>query len=243
MTNDVEIAVKENTQGDGITFELTRLPSDPQLDNVLVRYRLFKDFNVLSWTDSDSIESPQLGDTVTINGLTEGALYEFFPVAVDDSSKESEPGSILRAIPSSGSTLTKIMQAIASELSNWVPEANIRIADEFEGKFDPGERAAIVEPESASSQRVFNTLSWATYTVKIHLVFGDRDLEERRKGIEGLATEVRDYFEKNSSCFGAIGGYYDTRSRGIEFGSASFPAAPGRTTNAVVRLDCIVEES
>ena len=242
MTNDVEIAVKTNTSGTAITFEITCLPTDPALDKVLVRYRLFKTTGVLSWSDSDPANSPQLGDTITVSGLTEGSFYEFYPVAVDTGANESNPGNILRVIPSSGSTLTKVLQAIASELTSWIPAGNIQIADEFEGKFDPGSRAAIIEPASVQTQRVFNTLTWTTSTVKIHLVFGDLDLGERRQGIEGLATEIRDHFEKNLSCFSAIDGYYDTRARGLEFGSSAFPKTPGRTADALVTLECITEE-
>lgn len=242
MTNDVEIAVKTNASGSAITFEITRLPDDPGLDHVLVRYRLFKSTGVLSWSDSDPAGDPQVGDTITVSGLTEGKLYEFFPVAVDESSNESAPGNILRVIPSSGSTLTKILQAIASELTNWVPAENIQIADEFEGKFDPGQRAAVVEPDTVDTQRVFNTLTWVTNSVKIHLIFGDLELSERRKNIEQLATEIHRHFEKNLSCFVAIDGYYDTRAHRIEFGSSIFPKTAGQTADALIRLDCIVEE-
>ena len=242
MTNDVEIAVKTNASGSAITFELTRLPSDPALDHVLVRYRLFKSTGVLSWSNSDPASDPDIGDTITVSGLTEGKLYEFFPVAVDTSSNESEPGNILRLIPSSGGTLTKILQAIESELASWVPAENIRIADRFEGKFDPGMRAAIIEPDAVAAQRVYNTLTWVVYAVKIHLVFGDLDLSGRRREIEKLATEISGHFEKNLSCFAAIGGYYDSRAHGIEFGSSAFPSKPGETADALVRLECIVEE-
>jgi hypothetical protein len=242
MTNDVEIAVKTNSSGSAITFEITRLPTDPDLDHVLVRYRLFKSDGVLSWSDSDPANDPEVGDTITVSGLTEGKLCEFFPVAVDTSSEESAPGNILRVIASSGSTLTKLLQAIASELTSWVPAENIQIADEFEGKFDPGRRAAIIEPDALNTQRVYNTLTWVVNTVKVHLVFGDLDLGERRKNIEKLATEVREHFDKNLSCFAAIDGYYDTRAHRIEFGSSVFPGKPGQTADAVVRLDCILEE-
>jgi hypothetical protein len=242
MTNDVEIAVKTNASGSAITFEITRLPADPALDKVLVRYRLLKTTGVLPWSDSQPAESPQPGDTITVAGLTEGSFCEFYPVAVDTGSNESDPGNILRVIPSSGSALTKVLQAIASELTNWIPAENIQIAEEFEGKFDPGARAAIVEPASIQTQRVFNTLTWTTCRVRIHLVFGDLDLGQRRQNIESLATEVRDHFEKNLSCFSAIDGYYDTRARAVEFGSSAFPKTPGRTADAVVTLECITEE-
>jgi len=242
MTNDVEIAVKTNASGSAVTFELTRLPSDPDLDHVLVRYRLFKSTGVLSWSDSDPANDPDPGDTITVSGLTEGKLYEFFTVAVDTSSNESQPGNILRLIPSSGGTLSKILQAIESELTSWVPAGNIRIAEEFEGKFDPGMRAAVIEADSINSQRVFNTLTWVVHAVKIHLVFGDLDLSERRREIEKLATEISGHFEKNLSCFAAIDGYYDTQVHAVEFGSSVFPSKPGETADAVVRLECIVEE-
>ena len=242
MTNDVEITVKTNFSGSAITFEITRLPADPGLDHVLVRYRRFESTGVLSWSDSNPANDPEVGDTITVSGLTEGKLHEFFPVAVDASSNESEPGNILRVIPSSGSALTRILQAIASELSNWVPAENIRIADEFEGKFDPGRRAALVEPEAILTRRVFNTLSWVTNTVRIHLVFGDLELQERRNNIERLACEVREHFEKNLTCFASIAGYYDTRAHRIEFGASVFPRAPGQTADALIRLDCRVEE-
>jgi hypothetical protein len=186
MTNDVEIAVKTNASGSAITFEITRLPADPALDKVLVRYRLLKTTGVLPWSDSQPAESPQPGDTITVAGLTEGSFCEFYPVAVDTGSNESDPGNILRVIPSSGSALTKVLQAIASELTNWIPAENIQIAEEFEGKFDPGARAAIVEPASIQTQRVFNTLTWTTCRVRIHLVFGDLDLGQRRQNIESL---------------------------------------------------------
>lgn len=242
MTNDVEVAVKTNSSGTSIVFTVTRLPSDPNLDHVLVRYRLFKATGVLAWSDSQQLSDPDVGDTITVSGLTADKLYEFFPVAVDTSSNESNPGNILRVVPSSGSTLTKILQAVASELVNWVPAENIQIAGEFEGKFDPGSKAALVEAEATVCDRVFNTLTWVTHTVKIHLVLGDLDLAGRRSAIERLATEIRDHFEKNLSCFSAIGGYYDTRAHRIEFGSSAFSDSPGRTADAVVRLDCIVEE-
>ncbi len=242
MTNDVEIAVKTNASGSAVTFEIICLPSDPALDKVLVRYRLLKTTGVLSWSDSQPANNPQVGDTITVPGLAEGSFYEFYPVAVDTGSNESNPGNILRVIPSSGSTLTKVLQAIASELTSWIPSGNIQIADEFEGKFDPGSRAAVIEPASVQTQRVFNTLTWTTSLVKIHLVFGDLDLGGRRRGIESLATEIRDHFEKNLGCFSAIEGYYDTRARAVEFGSSAFPKTPGRTADAVVTLECITEE-
>jgi hypothetical protein len=242
MTNDVEIAVKTNSSGSSITFEITRLPSDPALDHVIVRYRYFESSGVLSWTDSDPANDPEIGDTITVSGLEDGRRCEFYPVAVDSSSNESDPGNILRVVASSGSRLTKILQAVASELVDWIPAENIQIAEEFEGKFDPGVRAAIVEPESVATQRIFNTLTWVAGTVKIHLVFGDLDLAGRREGIERLAGEIRSHFEKNLACFAAIDGYCDTRVGEVEFGSSVFPKTPGRTADAVIRLDCIVEE-
>jgi hypothetical protein len=243
MTNDVEIAVKTNSSGSAITFEITRLPSDPALDHVLVRYRVFKTAGVEPWSDSQHANNPQLGDTVQVSGLSEGKLCEFYPVAVDTSSNESNPGNILRIVPSSGSGLTKILQAIAGELTSWVPAGNIQIAQKFEGKFDPGKRAAVVEAKSVQTRRVFNTLTWVENTVRVHLVFGDLDLSERRENIERLALEIREHFEKYLGCFSGIDGYYDTRVHAVEFGSSVFEKRPGLTADAVVTLDCIVEEN
>jgi len=67
-------------------------------------------------------------------------------------------------------------------------------------------------------------------------------LSGRRREIEKLATEISGRFEKNLNCFAAIDSYYDTRAPGIEFGSSAFPSKPGETADAVVRLECIVEE-
>ncbi len=241
MTNDVEMALKTNTSGTAITFKVTRLPSDPALDSVVVKYRRQKSSGVLAWSSSAPLEDPEVGDTITVSDLTSGSFYEFYPVAVDGESSESGPGNILRVIPSSGSALSKVLQAIAGELTSWVPSENIQVADSFEGKFAPGMRAALVEVESSTSERVFNTLIWITHSVKVHLVFGDLDLAGRRETIERLATEIRDHFDKNLSCFSAIDGYYDTRAHAVEFGQSNFEGRPGATADAVVRLDCIVD--
>jgi hypothetical protein len=135
------------------------------------------------------------------------------------------------------------MQAVAAELADWVPAANIRIGPDFEGKFDAGRRAAVIEPQSCTTQRVFNTLTWVINTIAIHLVFGDLDHARRHETIERIAVEIRDHFEKNISAFADLPGYCDTRTHRIEFDSPIFHETPGRTASALIRLDCIVEEN
>jgi hypothetical protein len=241
MTNDVEIRVKENSTGNSIVFEVTRLPQAQDLDYVRLKYRKCKSSGVDAWTSSAPLYNPQVGSTITISSLTTGVLHEFFPVAVSTSGEVSDPGNILRAIPSSSSALTKIKEAISSELANWIPAENIEINRQFQKKFAASERAALIVSRESATKRVFSTLDLLTHTVEIHLIFGDLRQSERNCEIERLAQEITSHFEKNLSCFSEIDNYYDTRCLKVEFGKSSFPESPSKFADATVTLECVTE--
>jgi hypothetical protein len=241
MTNDVEIRVKENSTGTSIIFEVTRLPQSQDLDYIRVKYRRYKSSGVSAWTNSAPLYNPEVGDTITCSSLTSGALYEFFPVAVSISGDVSDPGNTLRVIPSPSSALTRIKEAICSELANWIPAENIEIGREFQKKFAATQRAALIVSTESASARVFSTLDLLTHTVEIHLVFGDLRQNERESEIERLAEEIRSHFEKNLSCFSEIGNYYDTRCPKVRFGKSLFAESPSKFADATITLECVTE--
>lgn len=241
MTNDVEVRVKENSTGASVVFEVTRIPAAQDLNHIRVKYRRCKSSGVSAWASSAPLYNPAVGDTVTITSLIASLLYEFFPVAVSTSGEVSEPGNILRVIPSDSTALTKIKEAICSELVNWIPAENIEIGREFTRKFAASERTALILSTATASERVFSTLDFLTHTVQIHLIFGDLRTSERNAEIERLTQEISSHFEENLSCFSSVENYYDTRFLKVEFGKSLFPEDPAKFADATITLQCVTE--
>jgi len=108
--------------GDGsIAGRITVLPTVEDLDRLRPVYRLR---GALAWTDWTDIESPAVGSTFTITGLTNNVEYEVSVVSVDDAGDLSAMGSLVRATPTdlSSRTETELDEELIPEVLSMINE-------------------------------------------------------------------------------------------------------------------------
>ncbi|TET36711.1 MAG: hypothetical protein E3J72_08110 [Planctomycetota bacterium] len=225
------VKLKANTSGTSLVFEVTTASGT----SMVMRYR---QAGSSSWSESTPLNSPQTGDEITISGLTEGETYEFLPLATSETAgrgTRSDPGNILRIVPSSGSALEKIKSQVGAELATWVPSGNIVIGTALRGKLDLGQKAALISGKRTGREREASGTIRSKYEITIELYYSHHDAGERENVLDSLAEEIAAHFDNNSSSFSGISGYFDTAADKVSHDS------PGRDIGrAIVILSCLV---
>jgi len=223
--------LKTNTSGTSLVFEVTGASGA----SIVMLYRLS---GASSWSESTPLNSPQAGNEITASNLTESETYEFLPIACSETAgrgTRSNPGNILRIVPSSGSALEKIKNQVATELEAWVPSGNIIIGTALRGKLDLGQKAALISGKRTGRERLSSGAVKSGYKISVELFYAHHDSDELENTLDSLAEETAAHFDNNASAFSGIAGYFDTAADKASHGST------GRDTGrATVTLSCLV---
>jgi len=229
-----EARFKTNATGDTLVFEAVEASGK----SLVIRYRLAGAF---TWSESAPLENPSSGGEITITGLAASETYEFAPVVCGESAgrgARSAPGNIIRAVPSSGSALEKILSQVAAEIETWIAAENIVVASALRGKLDFGEKAALISGRKTSRARISSGAILAKYEITAEIYYSRRDDEERKNALLRLAEEIAAHFDGNAAAFAGVAGYFDTAAE-----RASCDEAGRDLGRVTVKLVCAVMET
>ena len=225
----VRVVPDENRTGDRVKFRITHLDGSPYA--VRIRYRVH---STLPWSATPLHTSPAVDDIITVDGLTDGVLYEFYPVAVAEDGTEDLPGNIVRLCVSSADVVTQIRDAIVSVLTYFLPQQNIRYSSrQANSPYDTHFPLATVTYLSTKTERLLNCCVFRVHRFGIFLRQEGLSDVARQEILNRQLEEIVRSFESDITPFAAIAGYYDTkvvevRTKGEDRGE------PAATTASVI---------
>jgi len=208
----VRVALVENRTGTSVTFAITHLEGDPYA--VRIRYR---ETGTLPWSATSLHTQPAVGDKITVDNLTDGRFYDFYPVTVAEDGSEGLPGNLLRACVASADTITRLRDAITSALTYFLPAQNIRYTPT--GQPQPHDTDYPLVEVVYRGQRTEQMLNCCRFCVHIFsIALHQEGLSEaaRLESLNRHLEEMKRYFEDDLSPFSAVEGYYDTKVAGVE---------------------------
>jgi len=231
----VRVALVENRTGTSVVFSITKIDGQPY--GMRIRFR---ELGTLPWSASSMLIQPSVGDTIEIDGLTDGLFYEFFPVAVAEDGSEELPGNIIRARVTAADTITQLRDAIASTLSYFLPAQNIRYgASAHPAPHDKDYPIASIAYLGQAVERPLNCCGFTVHRFRVTLRQEGLSDPVRQEMLNRHLEEMVRYFGGDLSPFSAVEGYYDTRVTGVKTAADS-----GKDTAVSVAgftLECVVK--
>lgn len=213
-----DIMVSALTQN-SVTFTITKVPATTT--SIKIGYRVLKYRNTDALTYSAEKSNPVVGDTIQITGLTEDTPYEIFPFAYDSTGYQSEPGGILRVIPSRGYTH---MRDICESLKNLFVGSSIAsgplnvelaelgtrdgksylpymtITDAKLGAETEWPYCAIIAQESPVVEKWGNRKQWQyIIQIEVGIISADGDPQELQRWIEAYLESVETLIDENDT--------------------------------------------
>jgi len=222
----VRVVPDENKTGDTVKFRITHLDGAPYA--VRIRYRAH---STLPWNATPLHTNPNIDDIIIVDGLTDGVLYEFYPVTVAEDGTEDLPGNIVRLCVSSADVVTQIRDAIVSVLTYFLPQQNIRYStQQVNSPHDTDFPLATVAYLSTRTERLLNCCAFRVHRFRILLRQEGLSDTARQESLNRRLDEVVRSFESDITPFAAIAGYYDTKvvevqTRGADRGEPAATAA------------------
>ena len=225
----VRVVPDENKTGDTVKFRITHLDGAPYA--VRIRYRAH---STLPWTATPLHTNPAVDDIITVDGLTDGTLYGFYPVAAAEDGTEDMPGNIVRLCASSADVVTQIRDAIVSVLTYSLPQQNIRYSSQqANSPHDTDFPLATVAYLSTKTERLLNCCAFRVH--RFHIFLRQEGLSDiaRQESLNRRLEEIVRSFESDITPFAAIAGYYDTKVVEVQTKGAN-KGEPAATTASII---------
>lgn len=211
----VRISLKENKTGSFVVFLIVAVEGEPY--GVRVRFR---EFGTLVWGATAIKSQPVVGDTITVDGLADGAFYEFYPVAVSEEGIEGLPGNIVRVRVAAADTVTQLRNAITATLTYFIPSQNISYEPATQSiPHDKDYPTAYVRYLGRKDEKILNCCRFSVHRFRVLLRQEGLSRIRREENLTRHLEEMVRFFEEDLTPFSAVEGYYDTRVVGVETGA------------------------
>jgi len=230
---EVELKCIENKTGTSVVFVITHLEGTHY--GVKVYYRPIDD-GIGDWSATETVTPVDVGTEVTVMGLENRKVYEFYPVTVTEGGDEGEVGNWLRVV--TGDRITRLRNCIEDELLYYLPPQNIYGGGRATVASDRAYPTATVFEDGVRRKHLFNTVSLLVCRFKILFRNEGVEVGVRNRRLNSLVDEVSEHFENELSAFSSIEGYYDTEVAKVEYATERDGSV---VSTATLILDCILK--